>query len=124
MHTTTSDQQPAKTNSRPYPDTNSVILVGKVASGPTLKHVGENNTALATLDIHVNNPRSEPTIIRVQIWARGAEAVHKYTSPGDQIIVNGRLQTNTYQNQVTTYIDAGTTGIQFTANRQRGLPLV
>lgn len=108
---------PMTTTKRPYPDINTTTIVGRLHENPHLKTVGEKNTALAELAIVVNNPQGPPSLINIDVWAGGAQAVHNYTRKGDQIVVTGRLRTSTYtdsQGQHTrTYIDAGTTGVQF-----------
>lgn len=108
---------------RPYPDINQVVIVGTVIGDIKLKSVGAKNTAVAELAIIVNNSVGDPSAIDIQVWAGGANAVHQYTSKGDQIIVNGQLRTNTYiakggHTKTRIYVDAGTSGVQFTTLRR------
>lgn len=106
---------------RPYPDTNQVAIVGKLTNDPNLKTVGDKQTPVAELTVHVNNGTGRPTLIDIQIWAGGANAAHKYLNEGDQIVVTGKLRTDQYTNrdgeQTRIYIDAGTNGVQFTSQR-------
>lgn len=78
---------------------NQVILVGRVGKDPTLKRIGSKNTACVNLSVATTERfkgESKTDWHNVVVYGKTAEAVEKYVSKGDQIFIEGRLQTRSY----------------------------
>ena len=83
---------------------NNVILVGRLASDPTLEEIDENKKR-TLIDIAV--PRNfknvdgmyEADFIRCVLWNGIALNTTKYCAKGDAVAVRGRIQTRSYEDQ-------------------------
>lgn len=83
---------------------NKVILVGNLGQDPELKHIqgGQSvlNIRLATTESYLdkNNQRQERTDWHtVVVWGKRGEALAKLITKGSQIVVEGRIQTRSYE---------------------------
>ena len=85
---------------------NKVFLIGNLTADPELRYT-PSGTAVADLRLAVNREyntkdgerRSEVAYIDVVVWARQAENCSQYLSKGRPVMVEGRLQLDTWENQ-------------------------
>ena len=79
---------------------NRVILQGRMAEAPELKHsqTGKavSDFSIAVEDSRITNGERKTFFFKIKAWASAAEFVCKYFEKGQPIIVEGRLETNTY----------------------------
>lgn len=83
---------------------NNVILVGRLASTPTLEEI-DNQKKRTIIDIAV--PRNfknsegmyEADFIRCILWNNVAQNTTKYCKVGDAIAIRGRIQTRNYEDE-------------------------
>src|SRR5574344_2708816 len=90
---------------------NIVVLSGRLARDPELKYLqGGNNTAVARFTLAVDKnlskekrqemeSKGQPTadFINCQAWGKMAESLVKYSGKGLRVLVNGRIQTGSYE---------------------------
>jgi len=82
---------------------NKTILIGRLARDPELRYT-PNGTAVANFTIAVNRPFAkegdqQADFINCVVWRRLAENLANYQRKGNQIAVEGRIQTRSYENQ-------------------------
>lgn len=83
---------------------NRVVLVGRLTRDPELKYT-PNGVAVANFNIAVNRPfknangENEADFIQGVVWRKPAENLANYMKKGNQIGVDGRIQTRTYEGQ-------------------------
>ena len=83
---------------------NKVFLIGRLTRDPELRYTG-NNTAVASFSIAVNrnftnaNGEREADFINCVVWDKQAENLVKYQKKGNQIAVDGRIQTRNYEDK-------------------------
>lgn len=91
---------------------NKVILIGNLGADPEVKHL-ESGNAVANLPIATTeyyrdkdgNRQERTEWHRIVLWRRLAEIAEQYLHKGDQIYIEGRLQTRSYEKDgVTKYI--------------------
>lgn len=81
---------------------NRVILVGRLTKDPELRYT-QSNKAVANFTIAVNrqftneNGEREADFINGVVWGKPAENLSRYMKKGQQIGVDGRIQTRNYQ---------------------------
>ena len=104
---------------------NKVFLIGRLTRDPELRYTG-NNTAVASFGIAVNrnftNQQGErdADFFNVTVWRKQAENVKNYLSKGSQVAIEGRLQSNTYDDangQKRTSIDVVADNVEFIGSR-------
>jgi single-strand DNA-binding protein len=85
---------------------NSVQLIGNLGMDPEVKQVSNGNKmarfSLATTETYKNQKGekvSETQWHKLIIWGGLAEVAEKYLKKGKQIAVEGRLETNTYDDK-------------------------
>lgn len=92
---------------------NNAIIMGRLTKDPELRYLqGANSSAVARFTVAVDKQlsrekkqemesRNQPTadFINVVAWGRLAENVAKFTQKGKRVLVNGRIQTGSYQAQ-------------------------
>ena len=111
---------------------NRVILTGNLARDPEVRYT-QSGKAVATFSIAVNRTWKKATdaqtqqltdFINIVAWEKSAEFCSKYLAKGSRILVEGRLQTRTYDAQDGTkrYItEVVSENIEFAgAKRQEG----
>lgn len=90
---------------------NSVILVGRLTRDPEVRYT-QQQMAIARFNVAVNRPKDKngeqkADFIETIAFGKTAEVIEKYFSKGSQIVVQGRLQNNNYEdrhgNMVYTY---------------------
>lgn len=83
---------------------NRVVLVGRLTRDPDLRYT-PNGVAVANFNIAVNRPFSnqqgnrEADFIDCVTWRRQAENLANYMKKGNQVGVDGRLQTRRYEDK-------------------------
>lgn len=78
-------------------------MIGRLARDPELRYT-PNGTAVANFTIAVNRPFAkegdqQADFINCVVWRRLAENLANYQRKGNQIAVEGRIQTRSYENQ-------------------------
>ena len=87
---------------------NKVVLVGNLTKDPQLKYV-LNGVAVSNYSLAVNRPYKDndgnrgSDFIRVVCWKRLAELSEKYLKKGDSVLVEGALQSRTYEKEGQTH---------------------
>ncbi len=88
---------------------NKVILVGNLTRDPEVRNT-PSGTAVTDIGLAVNNRwfdkqanswREDPVFIDVTLWARQAEVAGEYLSKGSQILIEGRLQLDQWEDRET-----------------------
>lgn len=82
---------------------NKVFLIGRLSRDPELRYTS-NNTPVCQINMAVSRPvvqgkESETDFINVTIWNKQAENLVKYVKKGNQIAIEGRIQTRSYDNE-------------------------
>lgn len=83
---------------------NNISIVGRLTRDVDLKY-SQNGVAHAGFTVAVNRPfknqqgEYEADFIRCKAFKERAETLANYVKKGQQIAINGRLQTGSYQNQ-------------------------
>lgn len=85
---------------------NSVQLIGNLGMDPEVKQIANGNKmarfSLATTETYKNQKGEKVTETQwhnVIIWGGLAEVAEKYLKKGKQVAVEGRLETNTYDDK-------------------------
>lgn len=81
---------------------NKVFLIGRLTKAPELRHT-QSGMACCQITIAVNRPKQkdkeqEADFINVVVWDKQGENLAKYQTKGNQIAVEGRIQTRNYEN--------------------------
>jgi single-strand DNA-binding protein len=87
---------------------NRVILVGNLTRDPEVRYTPKG-TAVVEIGVAVNRVYSgedgerkeETTFIDVTLWARQAEIAGQYLKKGRQVLIEGRLQLDTWDDKQT-----------------------
>jgi single-strand DNA-binding protein len=85
---------------------NSVCLLGHLTRNPEVRY-RSNGTPVAALGLAVNNRikrsddswQDDPCFVDVVVFGNQAEACAKYLNKGDPVLLEGRLQYRTWQDQ-------------------------
>ncbi|EGD47087.1 single-strand binding protein [Ruminiclostridium papyrosolvens DSM 2782] len=80
---------------------NKSILMGRLTKDTDLRYTSGNNTAVASFTLAVNRRfakegQPQADFINVVAWGKTAEFVGKYFTKGLQVVVVGRIQTRTW----------------------------
>ncbi len=80
---------------------NKVILMGRLTKDPELRYTGGNTTAVATFTLAVNrrfakDGERKADFINIVAWDKTAEFCSKHFTKGLQVVVVGRIQTRTW----------------------------
>ena len=78
---------------------NVVILSGFISKEPELTYTKNNNTAVSRFSLAVKRRIKgdvDTDFINIVAWGKSAEFVAKYFKKGDGIIINGNIQTRSY----------------------------
>jgi single-strand DNA-binding protein len=87
---------------------NKVILVGHLGRDPEIRYIPQSNRAVANFSLATNerlfNPQTSDSSDRTEwhrivTWGKLAEFCEKYLSKGKQILLEGRLQTDKWQDR-------------------------
>ena len=88
---------------------NKVILVGNLTRDPQVRYT-PSGTPVAEIGLAVNRywtdkqtntRREETTFVDVTLWARDAEVAGEYLSKGRPVLIEGRLQLDTWDDKTT-----------------------
>lgn len=87
---------------------NKVVLMGNLTREPELRYTG-SGTAVCTLGLAVNKTyktqsgelREEPCFIDITVWGRQAEAMNNHLHKGSNILVDGELKYESWQDKTT-----------------------
>lgn len=85
---------------------NSVVLQGRLTADPELRQTPQGITVTQfTIACDRSYAKAgadrQADFIDIEVWRNSAEFVCKYFKKGDMILVEGRLQTRTYQDKDT-----------------------
>lgn len=78
---------------------NRVVLVGNLTRDVELKYVGDGK-AVANFGLAVNEKykdKEETTFVDLTAWGRTAEIISEYTSKGSQLMIEGRLKLDQWE---------------------------
>jgi len=88
---------------------NKVILVGNLTRDPQIKYT-TGGTAIAELGMAIgrkwfdktaNQQKEETTFVDVTLWAKTAEVAGQYLKKGSNILIEGRLQLDSWEDRET-----------------------
>lgn len=88
---------------------NKVILVGNLTRDPQVRYT-TGGTAVAEIGLAVsrqwfdkqtNQKREETTFVDVTLWGRQAEVAGEYLAKGRPVLIEGRLQLDTWDDKET-----------------------
>ena len=82
---------------------NKVVLIGRLSKEPELRYTS-NNTPVCQINVAISRPvaqghEPETDFINVTVWNKQAENLVKYVKKGNQIAIEGRIQTRSYDNE-------------------------
>lgn len=82
---------------------NVVVLTGRLTKDPELKHTA-NNLAVTSFPIAVDRQyrsgeEKKTDFINIVAWRSSAEFITKYFKKGQQIAIEGSIQTRTYEDK-------------------------
>ncbi len=88
---------------------NKVILLGNLTRDPQVRYT-PSGTAVAEIGLAVNrywfdkqtnSRREETTFVDVTLWGRDAEVAGEYLAKGRPVLIEGRLQLDTWDDKTT-----------------------
>lgn len=86
---------------------NKVILIGRLTADPSLSYTSGTNTAVASFRLAVGRDTKEggADFIQCKVFGKQAENLQQYKHKGDEVAVEGRIETGSYKNRegVTVY---------------------
>ncbi len=80
---------------------NCIIIKGRLTTDPELKHT-QSDTPVCSVNVAVDRPYSkdkETDFFTVVFWRQAAEFVCKYFSKGQEILVQGEMQSRKYEDK-------------------------
>lgn len=92
---------------------NNVILMGRLTRNPEVKYLDNNQVVRFTLAVDKGlskdkkeemESQGKPTadFINCQAWGKIAENISKYTGKGLRVLIQGRIQTGSYEKEGQT----------------------
>lgn len=84
---------------------NRVVLLGRLTVDPEMKFTANNNVPVAKFPLAVNRPytkqgeEKKADFFSVIAWRNRAEFASKYFRKGQQVVVEGRLENRTWDDQ-------------------------
>lgn len=88
---------------------NAVQLIGRLTKDPEVRYTQNSGTAICTFTLAVDRGKdkqgnSEADFIRCKCFEKLAENMERYKKKGDQLALEGRIQTGSYEgNNGTVY---------------------
>ncbi len=87
---------------------NKVMLIGNLTRDPELRHTPKG-TAVTELGLAINRvwyddnkqKQEDTTFVDVTFWGRQAESIQQYLTKGRPILIEGRLQLDTWDDKET-----------------------
>ncbi len=113
-------------------DFNKVILVGRLTRDPELRYIS-SGTAVCEVSLAIGRKwkgsdgqmRDETTFIDVVIWGRNGENVNQYMKKGSQLLVEGRLNQERWEDKNTgqkrSKVNVVADRVQFLDSKNAGL---
>lgn len=110
---------------------NKVILVGRLGNDPEVKYT-PNGTAVCSIGLATDNParrddrdqKPAPEWHKLVVWDKQAESLAKYKRKGDQVYIEGRLQTRSWDDkqsgQKRSVTEIQVSNVVFIGGRQDG----
>ena len=82
---------------------NKTFLIGRLTRNPELRYT-QTQKAVATFTLAINRPvasdgQKVADFISIVVWGKQAENINKYIKQGDQLAIDGRIQTRNYEDQ-------------------------
>ena len=77
---------------------NRVCLIGRLTRNPELRE-SESGKKQTTFTLAVNRMKEGADFINCVAWNKTAEIIHKYLVKGRELGIEGRIQTNTYEDK-------------------------
>lgn len=83
---------------------NKVIISGNVGKDPEIRYGGQNNTCVARYSLAVRRSFAEDgeqdtDWLNIVAFSKNAEFAEKYITKGTKLIIEGRIQTGSYDNK-------------------------
>ena len=87
---------------------NKVILIGRLGQDPELRFIPQTDRAVANFSLATNersfSPNTSESEIRTEwhrivVWGKQAEFCEKYLNKGKQVLIEGRLKTEKWQDR-------------------------
>ncbi len=83
---------------------NKVILMGRLTRDPEVRYTTTNNTLVCTFSLAVNRRfkqegQPDADFFNIVAWSKTGEFCSKYFKKGQQVAVEGRLQTRNYDDK-------------------------
>ena len=108
---------------------NKVFLVGNLTRDPELRYTPQG-TAVTTLRIAANRtfkdrtgqPQKDTCFVIVVVWGQMAEVCNQYLQKGRQVLIEGRLQSRSWQNSEgknRSTLEVVATRVQFMPDHKR-----
>lgn len=82
---------------------NKSIIAGNLTRDPELRYTPQG-TAVTDITVAVNNPRKKdepPVFIDCTVWDKAAEVICEYTQKGSNILVEGRITQDSWDDKDT-----------------------
>ncbi len=88
---------------------NRVILIGNLTRDPEVRYI-PSGTAVAEFGLAVNRPstdkntnerKEDVTFVDITLWGREAELAGEYLAKGRPVLIEGRLQMDTWDDKAT-----------------------
>jgi len=109
---------------------NKVILMGNLTRDPDIRATGAGGMKVARLGLAVNERRRDrngqvqefPVFVDVDAWDRLAELCGQFLAKGSPILVEGRLQMDTWERDGVRHqkLKVRATAIKFLSKGERG----
>ena len=77
---------------------NRICLIGRLTRNPELKE-SESGIKQTTFNLAVNRIKEGADFINCVAWNKIAEVISKYLTKGRELGIEGRLQTNSYEDR-------------------------
>jgi single-strand DNA-binding protein len=86
-----------------------VLLLGNLTRDPELRYTPQKGTPVTDIGLAINRTwtddqgvkREEVTFVDVTLWGRTAEIAQQYLHKGSPVFIEGRLQTDSWQDKQT-----------------------
>lgn len=78
---------------------NKIIVIGRVANDIELKQVGEHTKGNFRIAVKDRFKKDKTDFFSVDVWGKSAEIVEKYAPKGSYLVVEGRLQQDTWETE-------------------------
>lgn len=107
---------------------NRVVVMGNLGKDPELRHT-QSQKAVCSFSVATTEKKKDGNDVtewhNIVVWDKQGESCHKYLSKGKKVLVEGRLQTRSWEDKqgvkhYTTEIVAGPFGVQFLSPKDGG----